>query len=404
MDVSEIISTNIDTNSEDITIIVSVFSRPKYFERLIEEIDKVKYNSIWISCWHSPNYEIFKQKYDVIRKKTNNKLYFFSSNYQLKYFGRFQLAFQVQIKYTLILDDDCIIQPNFYELCIKMINIPEYNGLLGVKGWIFPENNNNLLGSYGDGKFFYPKPIWKRENETKNAFEIDIVGGAWFFRTEWILHLFKEFPYTFETGEDFHFSYMLHKYANIKTFFIPNDNNYKNYWGCSVDFSSIDMDGNSRNSDMGTLRKKIFWKQYLCMCPFVNRVKKNINNFLIVTNSHEYNLSKFIKNYNEYLILILSNDDIDIDKNYSHEDEIFTLNNKLTQKYPIKLNCLILNGYLQNGKNNIQTYLEIIAKMFNNLFNFNDIQVFENNEIIQYFNILNKNIIIYDKTTLINQF
>lgn len=406
MDVKQIISTETFANSEDITIILSVHSRPEYFERLIQTIDEVKYHSIWISCWYSKNYEIFYKKYKDLKKITKNKLYFFSSNYQLKYFGRFQLAYQVSTKYTLILDDDCIIQSKFYELCIKMINIPDYNGLLGIKGWIFPEKDfSNLLGSYGGGTFYYPKPEWKKEEQTEKAFEIDIVGGTWFFRTEWILYLFKEFPHTFETGEDFHFSYMLRKYGNIKTYFIPNDNNYKEYWGCSDDFSTIDMSGNSRNSNMGELRKKIFWKQYLGLCPFVNRKLKKIDNLLIICNEDDYYLSRLIKNREQYLILVLSENDINIHENNFYLSDLnkfenFNLIKKFTEKYPQKLNCSILNGFLQNNNCDLKSYLAILGRMFDNLFEFDNINVFNYNEIVKNFNINNKKINIYDRRSI----
>ncbi len=50
---------------------------------------------------------------------------------------------------------------------------------------------------------------------------------------------------------------------------------------------------------------------------------------------------------------------------------------------------MMLNGFLKNKKNNIHAHIEIIAYIFNNLFNFETIQVFKINNIIQYFNILN---------------
>jgi UDP-N-acetylglucosamine 2-epimerase (non-hydrolysing) len=406
-DIKNIINNNITDTSEDITVIVSVYSRPDYFDRLITELDKVKYHSIWISCWFSPNYQVFREKYEKLKKTSKNKLYFFSSNFQLKYFGRFQLAYQVSTKYTLILDDDCLIQPKFHELCLKMINMPEYNGLLGVKGWVFPEKNeNNLLDSYGAGKFYYPKPAWKKEEDTKYAFEIDIVGGAWFFRKEWILYMFREFPFTFETGEDFHFSYMLRKYAGIKTYFIPNDNNYKEYWGCSSDFSTIDMAGNSRSDSAGEIRKLIFWKQYLGLCPFVKRIKEKIK-LLIITNHDEYYLSRLLKNRKDYLILILSKEDMNIHENNFYLNDLdnyenFNITNNFTAKYPKKLNCLILNGFLQNHALEIKSYLNTIGNMFNNLFDYSSIHIFNMNEIIQYFNISDKKICVYDKYSIQN--
>lgn len=403
MNVSQIINQNIqDINSKDITIILSVHSRPDYFEELINNIDKIIYNSIWISCWHSPYINKFYNLYLKLKKNVKNKIYFFNSNYQLKYFGRFQLAYQVKTKYTLILDDDCIIQPNFYKLCIKMINIPKYNGLLGIKGWIFPkENEYNRLGTYGQGDFYHPYPTINKEYKTNTAFEIDIVGGVWFFRTEWILYLFREFPYTFETGEDFHFSNMLKKYGNIKTYFIPNDRHYRDYMGCSDNFNKIDLSNNSRNNNMGELRKKIFWKQYLNLTPFIKRIKIKIKNLLIICNEDDYYLYRLIKNKNNMLILILSIKDLNIHENNHYLNNLdkydnFNLIKNFTNKYPSKINCLILNGFLQKSQNNISTYTANIGKLFNYLYDFDYIYCFNYYNIIDYFNINNKKICVFD--------
>ena len=364
-DIKAILNNIITDTSEDITVILSVYSRPNYFERLINEIDKIKYHSIWISCWYSPNYEIFIEKYEKLKKKTKNKLYFFSSNFQLKYFGRFQLAYQVSTKYTLILDDDCLIQPKFHELCLKMINMPKYNGLLGVKGWIFPEKNEeNLLESYGQGKFYYPKPAWKKEDDTKFAFEIDIVGGAWFFRKEWILYMFREFPYTFETGEDFHFSYMLRKYGNIKTYFIPNDNNYKEYWGCSHDFSTIDMSSNSRSDNAGDIRKQIFWKQYLGLCPFVKRIENKCSKtvFLLFDEQEQQIYLELCKNKELYIPIVISDTKIILKQNKNYVT--FYYCNELHElSYVIKMiqECFELNEiifYINQQKTNDLIYIK----------------------------------------------
>ena len=82
-DVQNILCNTISDTSEDITIVLSVHSRPEYFERLITEIDKVKYHSIWISCCNSPNYHTFQSQYEVLKKKTTNKLFFFHQIFNL---------------------------------------------------------------------------------------------------------------------------------------------------------------------------------------------------------------------------------------------------------------------------------------------------------------------------------
>lgn len=53
--------------------------------------------------------------------------------------------------------------------------------------------------------------------------EADVVGGFWAIRQEWVRLLFRETPITWYTGEDYHLTYSVSKYAGLRTFLAPKD-------------------------------------------------------------------------------------------------------------------------------------------------------------------------------------
>ncbi len=75
---------------------------------------------------------------------------------------------------------------------------------------------------------------------------LPVVGHSWFFKKEWLSHMWREQPDPkYNTcGEDMHFSYMLQKYAGIKTFVPPHPKNDKEMWG-SIKGAQYGGDANS---------------------------------------------------------------------------------------------------------------------------------------------------------------
>jgi hypothetical protein len=87
---------------------------------------------------------------------------------------------------------------------------------------------------------------WPDGGNNKHTLEVDLVGHSWFFKKEWLSHMWREIPNPkYNTcGEDMHFSYMLQKYAGIKTYVPPHPNDDKEMWG-SIKGSQYGGDANS---------------------------------------------------------------------------------------------------------------------------------------------------------------
>jgi hypothetical protein len=47
---------------------------------------------------------------------------------------------------------------------------------------------------------------------------VDFVGHMWVFKREWLKYMFREMPFTLETGEDMHFCLSSKLFGNISSY------------------------------------------------------------------------------------------------------------------------------------------------------------------------------------------
>ena len=64
---------------------------------------------------------------------------------------------------------------------------------------------------------------WPNHNE--QAMQVDLVGHAWFISTDHLKYLWYEKPFTWETGEDIHFSAVAQIHGGIPTIVPPHPAN-----------------------------------------------------------------------------------------------------------------------------------------------------------------------------------
>lgn len=75
--------------------------------------------------------------------------------------------------------------------------------------------------------------------------QVDVVGGAWFARAAWVKALFRESFVSLQTGEDYHFSYALGKYAGLRSFVMPFNASDFTFNGVSSDYMRISQRGDT---------------------------------------------------------------------------------------------------------------------------------------------------------------
>ncbi|HVC92190.1 MAG TPA: hypothetical protein VND64_00790 [Pirellulales bacterium] len=131
--------------------------------------------------------------------------------------GRFALALLAPTEYVAIFDDDSIPGCDWFANCLEtMARTP---GILGTAG----------LTLHGPSYASRTMHGWQRPNDS--AIEVDLVGQAWFLRTEWLRYLFAERPVTGTNGEDIELAARAWRQAGIRSYCPPHPAGDLRRWG-----------------------------------------------------------------------------------------------------------------------------------------------------------------------------
>jgi hypothetical protein len=190
----------------DVTVILNCYRRPEYLQEQIDAIKNqtMKPKEIWI--WvndHKDNEGVDFSSLGVDRV--------FRNDYNWKFYGRFAGALLASTDFIAMFDDDTIPGTHWLENCFSTFS--SHEGILGGAGVILKD----------DKYFGHDRFGWSSQNN--EVVEVDLVGHAWFFKTEWLQYLWKERPYMWDNGEDIQFSYLAQKYGKIKTYCPPHPSN-----------------------------------------------------------------------------------------------------------------------------------------------------------------------------------
>lgn len=200
----------------NITVILNVYKRPQV---LIEQLTAVQKQSV------VPTkiiiYKNFVEGIELpsIPDELNKNVTIIESSENFGVWGRFAVALLANTQYVCVFDDDTIPMPKWFENCLNTIK--EFPGLLGTNGVIFDKGDQYKATNIG----------WHTGNDKTT--EVDIVGHAWFFKREWLHHLWEytpDYSKILRSGEDIAFSAMLQKHG-IKTYVPPHPKDNKDLWG-----------------------------------------------------------------------------------------------------------------------------------------------------------------------------
>ena len=148
------------------------------------------------------------------------------SNYNYGVWARFAYALNARTDYVCVIDDDTIPGSKWIENCVNTYET--HPGLLGGIGLWF-KNKNYELDLLPNGEV--AKFGWQVNNE--KPVQVDIVGHSWFFARDLLSVFWREIPdnsWTMLCGEDIHFSYMLQKYTDLKTWVPAHPPDDRSMW------------------------------------------------------------------------------------------------------------------------------------------------------------------------------
>ena len=211
--------------SESITVVLSGYKR----KHLREQVDAIRNQSV-------PVEEIFYWQNTVpgfsYEEETYCELNAALSNYNYGVWARFAFALNARTDYVCVLDDDTIPGSRWLENCLNTYKT--HPGLLGGIGLRF-KDGTYTLDTLPDGR----KTRYGWDNSPDLAgnnlepVDVDIVGHSWFFSRDLLSVFWREIParhWTMLCGEDIHFSHMLQKYTDMKTYVPPHPPNDTSMW------------------------------------------------------------------------------------------------------------------------------------------------------------------------------
>jgi len=205
---SERIMRDDDSRIGDITVLLTCYRRPQNLALQVEALrnQTVAPKQIWL--WinhHDDNRDLDLAGVAIDRV--------FRNDFNWKFFGRFAAALLADTEYVAVYDDDTIPGFRWHENCLRTMRTDE--GILGTMGVI-------LRGRPFTG--FSPRTRvfcgWRTHN--REITEVDFVGQGWFFKRDWLAHMWRERPVTWENGEDIHFSAMAKIHGGIPTYCPPH--------------------------------------------------------------------------------------------------------------------------------------------------------------------------------------
>jgi hypothetical protein len=156
-------------------------------------------------------------------------------NYNFGVWARFYFAMNAKNPYICVIDDDTIPGSKWIENCLETMKTHE--GLLGTVGLLYPKPLPPQHSSYYE---HYIRFGWPPAGNNEKTVQVDIIGHNWFFKKEWLSHMFRELPDPrYNTcGEDMHFSYMLQKYAGLGSYIPPHPKSDREMWGSTKDWGA----------------------------------------------------------------------------------------------------------------------------------------------------------------------
>lgn len=216
----------------------------------------VSTQEIWLwRNFHEDNREINLKNFNIDK--------IFDHNINWKFYGRFTAGLLAQTDYIAIFDDDTIPGKRWFENCLESID--KCNGILGSAGVI--------LHSRKYGK--HTRVGWPSHNEQIK--QVDLVGHAWFFRSEWLKYIWFEKPFMLDNGEDIQFSYLAQKYGDIDTFCPPHPANDKSLHG-STQPMKLGMDRVATSKNKAIPHRVFYGQRNRCVSHAIDNGWKTINN------------------------------------------------------------------------------------------------------------------------------
>ncbi|MEX2121004.1 MAG: glycosyltransferase [Pirellulales bacterium] len=201
-----------DRATLDITVVLTTYRRPQVLSPQVEAIraQTVAPKEIWV--W--ANQPTRKQQSHFRRLKLDRVV---ASSANARVHARFALALTARTQYVALFDDDTLPGPAWFENCLATMECTP--GILGAAG----------VRIFGSG--YANRTVHGWHDPSPDTVEVDLVGHAWFLRTEWLRFLFDAPAVTGTNGEDIELSARALRLGGIHTYCPPHPPGDRRLWG-----------------------------------------------------------------------------------------------------------------------------------------------------------------------------
>jgi hypothetical protein len=252
-------------DTSDITAILNAYRRPynlkMQVDALKEQTKPPKQIWLWVND-HEDNHGFDFKSLGVDR--------IFHNDYNWKFYGRFAGALLADTEFVVIYDDDTIPGNRWHENCLNTMKTHE--GILGTAGYV--QTGPRAM------QYEPERSGWPRQNST--TMRVDYVGHAWFFKREWLSHLWREKPPTWHNGEDIHFSYTAQKYGSIQTYCPPHPPSDNSLHGSLLGYE-LGVDTKATSNNHAVSHQQFFTERDGCIKNSLDGGWKTVHNIKLET-------------------------------------------------------------------------------------------------------------------------
>ena len=224
-----------------VSVLLNVYKRPEMLQLQLDALAAQTYKVSEVLIWNNGNDIQIKNK----NLNTEIKCKFANCNANLGVWARFAFALNSSSEFLCILDDDVIPGDRWIENCMTCFStLP---GLYGARGLIFDDS----LKYTPNRKFGWGIP-------SEETIKVDIVGHAWFLKTEWLSHYWGETDLNqteMHSGEDMQLSFALQRTLGIETFVPPHPSTDRSLWGNIAIDQAVARDQNAISLRPGAFKK-----------------------------------------------------------------------------------------------------------------------------------------------------
>ncbi|CAM9409043.1 unnamed protein product, partial [Phaeothamnion confervicola] len=211
-----------------VTVILNVYERevlPDQLAALLRQTAAARLSEVWVCVFSAPAEAAALRAVrgaGAAAAAAGVRMRVVVSDYNFKFYGRFQVALTAPTDFVWLLDDDMLPGKEHLANLIHAAGTDLLGqSVLGSIGRVLPRPHSDMrLDSYRTwgphGGLYLPDYYFDMANQER-AVPVDYLCSQWFLRPEWLQHMWAERPQTFATGEDFHLSYTLGQFGHLGT-------------------------------------------------------------------------------------------------------------------------------------------------------------------------------------------